>query len=521
MSELPRGEDRPVRVLLADDQAMLHERRVRSRLDSARFNVEFTERGVFALRKADQVDVLVLDLDFGDQAWEITEEIDPRAREVYHGSEMGYRILCWYRAKRPDVPVIIMTGERSSGMTVRCLAEGALAYVDKDAPEGLDYDVLVSWIHAAADQRRAQHGDVAGTRQEETGQFVSTDPIVRETVIKRAAIVAKTDATVLLLGESGVGKEHIARLIHSVSPRAGKPFVPVNMGAIPQSLMESELFGHEKGSFTGAVGTARGLFEQAHGGTIFLDEIAEASPEVQTALLRVLEQRTVRRVGSQQSELPIDLRLIAATNRPLMQFVADGRFREDLYHRLNVVPIRIPPLRERPGDVLLLAEYFLSLFGARKGLRYELCPDARAALVRQSWHGNVRELRNVIERAVLLARRPALQAHDLHFEPSHTAQWQSIARELALRLHEGDAYVLTFLDYAHAFVFQQLLELCGQKNRAGELLGWSAGATYTQINRWTGQFAAAVERGDLPPDMIPEFLREKVSLFRQSPPPSE
>lgn len=522
MIDMTGGGQRPFRVLVADDQVMLHERRIRSRIDPLRFDLVFTEHGVFALRMMDQIDILVLDLDFGNQGWEITSEIDPRAREPYQNSEMGYRILRQYRERQADVPIIIMTSERSSEVTVRCIAEGALAYVDKDRPEGPDYDVLAGWIETAAEHRRARREMMDTPPSKiDTGQFISADPVVRETVIKRAAMVANTEATVLLLGESGVGKEHIARLIHGVSRRRDKPFVPVNMAAIPQTIMESELFGHEKGSFTGAVGTAHGLFEQAHGGTIFLDEIAEASPDIQAALLRVLEQRTIRRVGSQRTEVPVDLRLIAATNQPLAQLVADGRFREDLYHRLNVIPIRIPPLRERPGDVLLLAVHFLDLFATRQNVRYELAPDARVTLMRYVWPGNVRELRNTVERAVLLARGPMLNGGDLHLNQISDADWEKIAHELAVRIQGGDGSTLAFMDHVHAFVFQHLLELCGQKNRAGELLGWSAGATYTQINRWAAQFASAVENGQLAEDRVPKFLREKVRSAQQVSNPRE
>jgi sigma-54-specific transcriptional regulator len=232
-------------------------------------------------------------------------------------------------------------------------------------------------------------------------------------MLERIRQVAPSEATVLVIGETGTGKEIVARHIHELSPRAGQPFVAVNCGAFPESLVESELFGHERGAFTGATMAKAGWFEAAQGGTLFLDEIGDLPQSVQVKLLRVLQEREVVRLGSRQP-IPIDVRLIAATNVNLDQAVAAGRFREDLFYRLGVAILSLPPLRERPGDILPLAAYFLRLYGQRlSGASQALSPAAEARLLAHGWPGNIRELENVIHSALLVARGPAVQADDL------------------------------------------------------------------------------------------------------------
>ena len=226
-------------------------------------------------------------------------------------------------------------------------------------------------------------------------------------VYKEIGRVARTEMTVLLMGESGTGKELVARAIHANSTRARGPFVTVNMAAIPRDLIESELYGHEKGSFTGAVERRPGKFELASGGTLFLDEIGEMPIELQAKLLRVLQEREVDRVGGIRP-LPVDVRIVAATNADLARSVEEGRFRRDLYYRLAVVPIRLPPLREREGDVILLARHFVAKYGEQlKGRPVALARDAEPLLLSHPWPGNVRELQNVVQRALAQARRPA------------------------------------------------------------------------------------------------------------------
>jgi sigma-54-specific transcriptional regulator len=242
--------------------------------------------------------------------------------------------------------------------------------------------------------------------------LVFEDPRSRA-MLDRIRQVAPSEATVLVVGETGTGKEIVARHIHELSPRAGKPFLAINCGAFPETLVESELFGHERGAFTGATVSKPGWFEAAQGGTLFLDEIGDLPMPVQVKLLRVLQEREVVRLGSRQP-IPIDVRLVAATNVDLDQAVAAGRFREDLYYRLGVALLSLPPLRERPGDILPLASYFLRLYGQRLGGGpTDFSPAARERLLAHAWPGNIRELENVIHSALLVARAPEIAAEDL------------------------------------------------------------------------------------------------------------
>jgi DNA-binding NtrC family response regulator len=254
--------------------------------------------------------------------------------------------------------------------------------------------------------RRRDLGD------DEGGDAGARAPAMRR-VLEMASRVAAVDSTVLLLGESGVGKERLARTIHAESARAGGPFVAVNLGAVPETLMESEIFGHAKGAFTGATADRPGLFEAAHGGTLLLDEIGELPLPMQVKLLRVLQERSVRRVGENRDR-PVDARVIAATNRDLGAEVAAGRFRQDLYYRLRVIELKIPPLRERKEDLLALARLFVAEQARRLGRKISgLTPDALAKIIRYPWPGNVRELENAIERAVVLARGERVEEEDL------------------------------------------------------------------------------------------------------------
>ena len=232
-------------------------------------------------------------------------------------------------------------------------------------------------------------------------------------VFRILAKVAPTDSTVLVTGESGTGKELLVRALHNNSTRHDKPFVPINCGAIPKDLLESELFGHEKGAFTSAIRSRPGRFELAHGGTIFLDEIGEMDPLLQVKILRVIQEKEIERVGGTEIR-KVDVRIVAATNRDLEREVAEGRFREDLFYRLNVIPLHLPPLRERGGDILMLADYFLKHFCAKKERPLlRLTPETKRALNAYSWAGNVRELENFMERISILCEGPMVQLQDL------------------------------------------------------------------------------------------------------------
>jgi len=306
----------------------------------------------------------------------------------------------------PDMPVVILSAQNTLDTAVRASDTGAFEYF----PKPFDLDELARTVRQAAGAR----GPTGG---EEDPQASAGLPLVgrsqaMQAVYRMITRVLRNDLTVLILGESGTGKELVAEAIHQLGQRRAGPFVAVNTAAIPAELIESELFGHERGAFTGAVARHIGKFEQAAGGTLFLDEIGDMPMQAQTRLLRALQSGSIRRVGG-RDEVSIDARIIAATNRDLEPMIAAGQFREDLYYRLNVVPIHLPPLRERADDIEALARHFLAS-AAGEGLpRHQLSAEATELLKRQPWKGNVRELRNFIYRLALLAREDTIDAATL------------------------------------------------------------------------------------------------------------
>jgi DNA-binding NtrC family response regulator len=303
-----------------------------------------------------------------------------------------------------QIPIIFLTGHGDVPMSVRAMKAGALEFLTKPVN---DEDLLEAIQQGIARDHRARQrrGDVA---QHNFEGIVGTSAAL-SAVLKQVEVVAPTESTVLLLGETGTGKELIARAILNVSSRSNCPFVKLNCAAIPSGLLESELFGHEKGAFTGAVAQKVGRFELAHGGTLFLDEVGDIPLELQPKLLRVLQEQEFERLGSTRT-LRVDVRLIAATNRDLAQMVGEKQFREDLYFRLNVFPIRIPPLRDRAGDIPPLVRHYVDTYAQRMNKRIETIPEeTMAALCRYSWPGNIRELQNLIERAVILTPGNVLQ----------------------------------------------------------------------------------------------------------------
>jgi DNA-binding NtrC family response regulator len=328
------------------------------------------------------------------------------------GGMSGYEFLARARAQWPDLPVLMLTAFATAKLAVEAIKAGAMDYLAKPfAPE----ELLHAVARCAERYRLLQENARLRARASETyrlDQIVGDCGKIRE-LRQVIQTVAPTDARVLILGESGTGKELVAGSLHSLSQRARGSYVRINCAAIPETLLESELFGHEKGAFTGALKQKRGLVEEADGGTIFLDEIADMSRPLQAKLLRFLEDGTFTRVGGTQ-ELKVNIRLIAATNRDIVEAIGQDQFREDLFHRLNVVQLRLPPLRERGEDVGLLAEHFLKTFGIslNKTTR-TLSRAARQKLMAHHWPGNVRELRNVIERALILERSGEIQPGSL------------------------------------------------------------------------------------------------------------
>ncbi len=324
----------------------------------------------------------------------------------------GLQVLAQARTIQPDAAVIIMTAYATVDTAVQAMKQGAHDYLVKP----FEPEELSQMVSRLTQQRNLQRENVLLRRalkhQVSFKDMVSKSPKM-EAVFELARTAAKSQSTVLILGESGTGKEMLARAIHEESPRKDKPWLAVSCAALTESLLESELFGHERGAFTGAVGSARGKFELASGGTLFLDEIGDISPKLQLDLLRVLDAREFSRVGGSQI-IKTDVRIIAATNRDLRKLVEAGHFREDLFYRLNVIPISLPPLRERKEDIPLLVEHFLGLLRTELEKPLEgISSEGMENLSGYDWPGNVRELRNVLERGAVMARGPLLTPSDL------------------------------------------------------------------------------------------------------------
>ena len=361
----------------------------------------------------------------------------------------GIEVLAASRAAQPRVPVVVLTGYGTVGTAVEAMKLGAYDFLEKP----LEIDDLARLIERALGDR----GDDAVFHVPGAPAIVGRHPLLRS-ALRLLQRVAPTESTVLLTGESGTGKELFARALHALSSRKGGPCVALNCAAIPEALLENELFGHEKGAFTGADRRQPGRFEAAEGGTLFLDEIGELPLGVQGKVLRVLEERTYERVGGGRTQ-KADVRLIAATNRDLEAMVAEGEFRSDLFFRLNVFPIELPPLRERASDVALLARHLLGEIARRHRLEPpRLEEDAAELLAAQPWPGNVRELANVLERAVILAEGPSLAAADL----------KPLVRPLS---GAGERDRLK----------EALIEAEGDKKQAAEILGMSYRALLRKI----------------------------------------
>lgn len=309
----------------------------------------------------------------------------------------GIETLKEIKTWNPSIPVLIMTAYSSVDTAVEALKSGALDYLIKP----LDFDKLQQTLSEALAHTRLSESPVAGSPPAAQFGMVGDSPAMRA-LLNNIALVAPSDATVLIHGESGTGKELVARALHASSARSRRPLVILNCAALNESLLESELFGHEKGAFTGADKRREGRFVEADGGTLFLDEIGDISPLMQVRLLRAIQEREVQRVGSNQT-LSVDVRLIAATHRDLAEEVSAGRFRQDLYYRLNVVTIDMPPLRQRKEDIPQLARYFLQRYAERNRKAVQgFTPQAMDLLIHYAWPGNIRELENAVERAVVL-----------------------------------------------------------------------------------------------------------------------
>ncbi|WP_136513030.1 sigma-54-dependent transcriptional regulator [Geomonas edaphica] len=353
----------------------------------------------------------------GQEARDIvaSEQIDLALLDLNLGTENGIDVLKALKELDPELLVIIITGYGSVESAVESLQLGAFHYMKKP----FKADALRLIVKLALKTQTLKR-EVRKLRQG-NATLPGSSPIIGKSeafneVVAQVREIARIPSTVLITGESGTGKELVARAIHDLSDRKEAPFIAINCASIPATLLESELFGHEKGSFTGASSRKKGLFEEAHHGTIFLDEIGEMDMAMQAKLLRVLQERSIRRVGAVK-DVTIDVRVIAATNRDLLQRIAEKSFREDLFYRLNVFPIHIPPLRERTADIAALAAYFLDGFSRSFGRQFrDISPEAEQLMAQYAWPGNVRELRNVIERICIMRTGPTLLPEHLPLE---------------------------------------------------------------------------------------------------------
>ncbi len=420
----------------------------------------------------------------GDEALEIVakKQVDGVITGLRMKGMDGLALMRRLHETDPDLPVILVTAYGTVASAVRAMKAGAFDYIEKPLSRE---DVRHTVEKALALTRLVAENRVLREeleRQYDFSAIVGTSPEMLE-ILRLAGDVAQTDATVLITGDSGTGKELLSRAIHYNSPRAGHPFVAINCATLPENLLESELFGYEKGAFTGADRRKIGRFELAAGGTLFLDEIGDMSPAVQVKLLRVLEEGEFTRLGGTET-LSADVRLIVATNKNLPKMVHEREFRDDLYYRINVFPIQLPALRQRPRDILSLARHFLRDLGERTGkLVTEIEPEARRVLLQSDWPGNVRELKNVLERAVILTQGTSIGLEHL---PARLQQGYTLPASAPFSLPAGG---LDMEDLERMLLVQALEQSRDNKSEAARLLGMSR-ATFRYRLRKYGLEAA-------------------------------
>jgi DNA-binding NtrC family response regulator len=440
-------------ILVVDDDAVARQLLADAlRQDGHTVEVAAGGAEAIALGRAARFDVVLTDIKMG--------EVD------------GLAVLREFRQHSPETAIVLLTAFGSMDSAIDAIRQGAYDYLAKPfRKEEIRLVVRRSLEHSRLLQENARIREEL--RDRHGSPLIGSSPPMLE-VYKLIARVSLGKSTVLLEGESGTGKELVARAIHANSPRRDHPFVPVHCAALPETLLESELFGHEKGAFTGAVASKRGLFESADQGTLFLDEIGEIGPALQVKLLRVIQEQEVRRVGSTAS-VKVDVRIIAATNRDLAQLVKNGKFRDDLFYRLNVVRIVLPPLRERREDIPMLAHHFLQKVSSANGLPVRgFVPETMALLERYHWPGNVRELENVIERTVSLVPGPLIMPDDLPEE----------VRKADAPPVGGDEALLTLEEVEKRHLHRVLRATGGNKVRAAKILGIDRRTLYRMAERF-------------------------------------
>ncbi len=458
MSETVMPPARTERILIIEDDPGVSAS-IEMLLPSRGYRVDFAARARDGLARAaaSEFDLVITDLRLPDGD--------------------GMEVIRTLHGAQPALPIIMMTSYSSLDTAIAALKNGAVDYVIKP----FHNDALLFAIERALNERRMQREN-ALLRRSLTKSRANAEIIGHDAGIKRVfeliAKVAATDANVLIQGESGTGKELVAQAIHRESPRAERPFVPINCGAIPAELLESELFGHTKGAYTGAIAATDGLIREAQGGTLFLDEISELAPQLQVKLLRVIQEKQVRPLGSPRV-IHTDVRFLAASNRDLKSATAQGAFRADLFYRLNVITIHVPPLRERGKDIELLAQHFIAVHSRRMGKDItSLSADVQELLSRYRWPGNVRELENVIERAVILADGPTLTVRDFAdlSVPDPALPMPNVAAE------DPVAATLSVEDYIAEFVKRHQGRHSEQELAA--MLGIGRKALWVRRNRW-------------------------------------
>ena len=436
------------RILIVDDEPGIRQS-LKGVFEDEGFSTETVASGEECLKKVEQnpYDLILLDI------W--LPGID------------GLETLRKLREKSPHTHVIMISGHATIATAVSATKLGAYDFIEK--PLSLEHTLLT--VRNALSHRRLEQANDLLRHQLEARFNIVGDSIPIKALRKQIAMVAPTNSRVLIYGESGTGKELVSRNIHFMSNRANAPFVEVNCAAIPEELIESELFGHTKGSFTGATDTKKGKFELADGGTLFLDEIGDMSIKTQAKVLRVLEEQSFQPIGA-PTGIRVDVRVITATNKNLQNEIAAGHFREDLFYRLNVIPFVVPPLRERREDIPILARYFMRVFSAEHGRGpKEFASDALDMLVDYSWPGNVRELRNEIERLVIMIQDGVIQANDLTLPNGMTGPKAST-------LHEARAH------YEREFILSKLRENNWNISQTARLLGLERSYLYRKMKAY-------------------------------------